>query len=119
MKRDHLLFVQDIIAAIKAIEQFVEGLSLSEFKDDDRTSSAVIRKFEIIGEAAKHIPEFVKDTYPDVPWKLMAGMMDRLIHGYFGVDYQLVWDAIQLELPQLKPRLKEILTELQESNSEP
>ncbi|HUT71488.1 MAG TPA: DUF86 domain-containing protein [Desulfatiglandales bacterium] len=119
MKRDHQIFVKDIIAAIKAIEQFVEGLSLSEFKDDDRTSSAVIRKFEIIGEAAKHIPESVKGTYPDVPWKRMAGMRDRLIHGYFGIDYQLVWDAIQLELPELKPRLKKILTELQKSNSQP
>jgi uncharacterized protein with HEPN domain len=108
-----------MIAAMKAIEQFVEGLSLSEFKDDDRTSSAVIRKFEIIGEAAKHMPESVKGTYPDVPWKRMAGMRDRLIHGYFGIDYQLVWDAIQLELPELKPRLKEILTELQKSNSQP
>ena len=119
MKRDHQLFVKDIIVAIKAIEQFVEGLSLSEFKDDDKTSSAVIRKFEIIGEAAKHVPESLKGAYPDVPWKRMAGMRDRLIHGYFGIDYQLIWDAIQLELPELKPRLKKILSEAQNSNSQP
>ena len=127
MKRDHQLFVKDIIAAIKAIELFVEGLSLSEFKNDDKTLSAVIRKFEIMGEAskqipqeaAKHMPESVKGEYPDVPWKRMAGMRDRLIHGYFGIDYQLIWDAIQLELPELKPRLKKILSEAQNSNSQP
>lgn len=89
MKRDDTLFVRDIIAAMKAIEQFVEGRSLDEFKQDDKTSSAVIRKFEIIGEATKHIPESVKAQYPNVPWKRMAGMRDRLIHAYFGVDSQL------------------------------
>ena len=118
MKRDHQLFVKDIIAAMKAIEQFAEGLSLNEFKDDDRTSSAVIRKFEIIGEATKYIPESVKGTYPEVPWKRMAGMRDRLIHAYFGIDYQLVWDTIQREIPELKPRLEKILTELQKSKTQ-
>ena len=118
MRRDDTLFVRDIIAAMQAIEQFVEGLSLDEFKEDDKTSSAVIRKFEIIGEATKHIPEFVKGKYPDVPWKRMAGMWDRLIHAYFGVDYQLVWDAIKLEIPELKPRLEKILTELEKLNSQ-
>lgn len=119
MRRDDTLFVRDVIAAMQAIEQFVEGLSLHEFKEDDNTSSAVIRKFEIIGEATKHIPEFVKVKYPDVPWKRMAGMRDRLIHAYFGVDYQLVWDAIKLEIPELKPRLEKILTELEKLNLQP
>lgn len=119
MKRDPKLFVRDIIAAMEAIEQFVEGLSLDEFKEDDKTSSAVIRKFEIIGEATKRIPEFVKAKTPDVPWKRMAGMRDRLIHAYFGVDYQLVWDAIKLEILELKPRLEKMLTELDKLKSQP
>ena len=71
--------------------------------EDDRTSSAVIRKFEkILGEATKQIPDGLRQQYPGVPWKEMAGMRDRLIHLYFGVDYQIVWKTIGERLPILK-----------------
>ena len=113
MKRDYKLFIKDIISAMKSIEEFVEGLSLDEVREDDKTSSAVIRKFEIIGEATKHVPEDLKEKYPDIPWKRMAGMRDRLIHAYFGVDYRLVWEAIKIDIPELKPRLQEVLAELE------
>ncbi len=89
MKRDYALFVQDILAAMDAIEQFVQGMDLQEFRQDDKTSSAVVRKLEIISEAVKHIPTPLRRKYPDIPWKEMAGMRDRLIHGYFGVDLDL------------------------------
>jgi uncharacterized protein with HEPN domain len=113
MKRDYKLFIKDIISAMKSIEEFVEGLSLDEVKEDDKTSSAVIRKFEIIGEATRHVPEDLKEKYPDIPWKRMAGMRDRLIHAYFGVDYRLVWEAIKIDIPKLRPRLEEVLAELE------
>jgi len=113
MKRDYKLFIKDIISAMKSIEEFVEGLSLDEVREDDKTSSAVIRKFEIIGEATKHVPEDLKEKYPDIPWKRMAGMRDRLIHAYFGVDYRLVWEAIKIDIPELKPRLQQVLAELE------
>jgi uncharacterized protein with HEPN domain len=113
MKRDYRLFIKDIISAMKSIEEFVEGLSLDDVREDDKTSSAVIRKFEIIGEATKHIPEGIKKKYPGIPWRRMAGLRDRLIHAYFGVDYKLVWDAIKIDIPELKPRLQEILAELE------
>ena len=113
MKRDYTLFIKDIISAIKSIEEFVEGLSLDEVREDDKTSSAVIRKFEIIGEATRHVPDNLKERYPDIPWKRMAGMRDRLIHAYFGVDYRLVWEAIKMDIPEIKPRLQEILAELE------
>ena len=113
MKRDHKLFIKDIISAMKSIEEFVEGLSLDEVREDDKTSSAVIRKFEIIGEATRHVPDKLKEKYPDIPWKRMAGMRDRLIQAYFGVDYRLVWEAIKIDIPELKPRFQEILAELE------
>ena len=113
MKRDYKLFIKDIISAMKSIEEFVEGLSLDEVKEDDKTSSAVIRKFEIIGEATRHVPEDLKEKYPDIPWKRMAGMRDRLIHAYFGVDYRLVWEAIKIDIPKLRPRLEEVLAGLE------
>ena len=76
--RDISLYLQDIIEAMLAIERFVEGMSFEEFKEDDKTTSAVIRKFEIIGEAAKQIPDDARLKYPRIPWKDMAGMRDRL-----------------------------------------
>lgn len=117
MKRDYKLFIKDIILAMKSIEGFVESLSLDEVREDDKTSSAVIRKFEIIGEAIKHVPEDLKEKFSDIPWKRMAGMRDRLIHAYFGVDYKLVWEAIKIEIPELKPKLQEILAELEKKGS--
>jgi uncharacterized protein with HEPN domain len=74
--RDYKLYIKDILAAMDSIEAFVEGMSLEQFRKDDKTSSAVVRKFEIIGEAAKHIPEEILKKYPDIPWKEMAGMRD-------------------------------------------
>ncbi|MFN3762263.1 MAG: DUF86 domain-containing protein, partial [Anaerolineae bacterium] len=67
---------------------------------------------ESIGEAARHIPPHLRQAYPDIPWKEMAGMRDRLIHGYFGIDYELVWQAIRVHIPQTRPKLQAMLEEL-------
>ena len=99
---------ESILAAIECIEVFVADMGLDAFKADDKTSSAVIRKLEIIGEAAKGIPDELRQSYPQIPWKEMAGMRDKLIHFYFGVDYELVWGTIKRRLPQVKQWIKEI-----------
>jgi len=104
--RDYHLYLKDILSAMDSIEAFVEGMSFEEFRADDKTASAVIRKFEIIGEATKNIPDEIRQQYPTVPWKEMAGMRDRLIHFYFGMDYKLVWTTIKERLPQVKPEIQ-------------
>ena len=104
--RDYQLYLKDILSAMDSIETFVEGMSFEEFRADDKTASAVIRKFEIIGEATKNIPDEIRQQYPTVPWKEMARMRDRLIHFYFGVDYKLVWMTIKERLSQVKPEIQ-------------
>jgi len=85
--RDYRLYIKDIVAAMESIEEFIAGMDLASFRADDKTASAVMRKLEIIGEAVKRVPEEVRQRYSHVPWKEMAGMRDKLIHFYFGVDY--------------------------------
>jgi len=97
---------------MEAIEGFVGGMEFEDFKRDDKTSSAVIRKFEIVGEAAKNIPETIKQKYSSIPWREMGGMRDRLIHFYFGIKYELVWRTIKDVIPQVKPLMRKILEEL-------
>ena len=111
--RDPKLYLKDILTAMDAIEQFVKGLDVESFKNNDIVSSAVIRKFEIIGEATKGIEEEIKQKYSAIPWKDMAGMRDRLIHFYFGIKYELVWETIKKEIPKIKPLIKKILTDLE------
>ena len=81
------------------------------FRRTIKTLSAVIRKFEVMGEAAKALPEAIRQQYPQVPWKEMAGMRDRLIHFYFGVDVPLVWETIRRRLPELRRQMQQVLKE--------
>lgn len=111
--RHYRLYLEDIVEAMRSIEEFVQGMGFEEFKRDDRTSSAVIRKFEIIGEAAKGVPENIRQKYPQVPWREMAGMRDKLIHSYFSIKYDLVWQTINRRIPNLRPVILQILDELE------
>ena len=87
-------------------------MTYNELVSDDKTVSAVIRKFEVIGEASKNVSPEIKGKYPEIPWKNMAGMRDTLIHAYFGIDYKLVWDSIKIQITEVRLLLEKILEEL-------
>ncbi len=111
--RNYRLLLKDILDAINAIENFTNEVSFEEFKNNDEKSSAVIRKFEIIGEASKGLPESLKKKYPEVPWREMAGFRDKLIHFYFGINYELVWKAIKKRLPEIKKSIQKMIDEIE------
>ena len=89
--RDIRDYVQDICNAMDAAENFVYGCTFEDFLKDIKTQYAVIRALEIIAEAAKKVPEDIRQNYPSIPWKDLAGIRDKLIHGYFGVNLEVVW----------------------------
>ena len=109
--RNTELYLKDILAAIDSIENFVAGMEWAAFQADDKTTSAVIQKFEVIGEAAKQIPEEIRQKYSHIPWKGMAGMRDVLIHSYFKVDQKLVWQTVKESLPEIRPEIQKVLDE--------
>lgn len=108
MKRDYKVYLQDILECIERIEEYVGDMSYEDFIDDQKTVDAVIRNIEIIGEATKHIPDTVRNKYL-LPWRQMAGMRDKIIHGYFDVVYSIVWETAIHDLPLVKPKIREIL----------
>lgn len=111
MKDEYLDYVEDIIKAMDDALTFIEGMNYKDFLNDRKTVYAVIRALEIIGEATKNIPSTVKDRYREIPWKDMAGMRDKMIHGYFGVDLKRVWSTVNEDIPNLKPFFEKILRE--------
>jgi uncharacterized protein with HEPN domain len=116
--RTDIEFLQDIREAVRRIHVYCrqpEALTYDQFRADIRTQDAVIRNIEIIGEAVKGLSAPLRERYPEVPWKNMAGVRDRLIHGYFGINLDIVWDIATVELPLLEPRLSAILQKEQES----
>ena len=106
--RDLRDYINDLVEACEDILSFTKGMSYSDFAGDKKTVNAVIRSLEVIGEATKKPPISFRDNYPDIPWRQMAGMRDKLIHEYFGIDKQMVWQAIEKHIPDILPLIKEI-----------
>jgi uncharacterized protein with HEPN domain len=108
-KRYYQDYLKDILNSIDDIENFIGSMSFEEFKKDRKTINAVVRSIEVIGEAAKNIPRALKDKYKGVPWKKMAGMRDKLIHEYFGIDVEILWKTVKEDIPPLKEPIQKIL----------
>ncbi len=111
MKKEFLDYIEDIIKAMDDAASFVRDMDYDSFSKDRKTVYAVIRALEIIGEATKNIPIEIKNNYPQIPWKDMAGMRDKVIHEYFGVDLKRVWSTVNTDIPKLKPWFEKIIKE--------
>lgn len=113
MNRDYRVYFDDIIEAIEKVLKYTEGQNIEEFSADSKTVDAVIRNFLIIGEAVKHIPEIIKEQNPEIPWRGMAGMRDKLVHEYYGIKYDVIWDTIINKLPNTKTLMEELLKKME------
>jgi uncharacterized protein with HEPN domain len=107
--RDYLDYFQDIVDMMDTVQKLVAGMTYDEFLQDQRTKLAVTKAIEIIGEAAKNIPGSVRDGYPNVPWRQMSGMRDKLTHAYFGIDFEIVWKTASELIPTLTPVVRDVL----------
>lgn len=108
-KRRDKDFLGDINEAMNLIGLYTKGLTYRKFLEDRKAQDAIVRNFEVIGEASKNITAAFKAKYPDVPWRKLAGLKDKLIHFYFGIDYKIVWSIAKKEIPRLRKQVKEIL----------
>lgn len=108
-KRKTAEFLGDILESIKRIEGYTKGVSFQELLKNTLIQDAVIRNMEIIGEAVKNISDEFKKKHNEIEWKKIAGMRDKIIHFYFGVNWEIVWDVIRHKLPGLKQKIESIL----------
>jgi uncharacterized protein with HEPN domain len=108
-KRRDQDYLNDIQEAIKRIIAYTENLTYDPFMEDLKTQDAVIRNLEVMGEATKNLSSPLRKKYPQIPWKDLAGIRDKLIHHYFGINYEIVWKIVEEQLPLLQPQIEEIL----------
>ncbi|MCW7075531.1 MAG: DUF86 domain-containing protein [Candidatus Methanospirare jalkutatii] len=111
MKKDDSIFLKHMLDAINLIEEYLRDKDYDEFKNNRMLQDAVIREIEIIGEATKNLSMAFRNKHPNIPWRQIAGMRDKLIHGYFGVDVDAVWDTVMKDIPSLKEKLQKIIKE--------
>lgn len=113
-KRSCRIFIEDILEAMDKIGRYIKDLSYETFAKNEMIVDAVLRNLEVLGEAARNIPEEIREKHPDIPWRRMIGLRNIAIHEYFGVDLSIIWEIITRNLPETKPMITEILKEFDE-----
>jgi uncharacterized protein with HEPN domain len=108
MSRKLSLYLTDILTSINKIQDYTDGFSYEELTQDQRTLEAVIHNILIIGEATKQIPKILRDQYPDIPWKAIAGMRDMIAHAYFDINTRIIWNVLQQDLQSLKDCIEKL-----------
>jgi uncharacterized protein with HEPN domain len=109
IKREFILYLEDMLQSMVRIEEYLGDLDFKKFKQTYMIVDAIIRNFEIIGEASKNIPTEVQEKYPEIPWKKMYGLRNLIAHEYFGIDYEMTWEISKNNLPQNRSDLLEII----------
>ena len=115
MTSDFLDYVEDILNAMDKAEILLEGVTFEQFEADFRINYAAVRILEIIGEATKRLPLTLREAYPEIPWRDMAGMRDRMIGGYDVVNLRVVWETIEERIPAVKPHIRQVLRDYEGS----
>lgn len=109
-RRSAQVYLDDILEAITKIQRYTEGMNMQSFSASSLVIDAVIRNIEVIGEAAKNLPEEIKEHHPEVPWSQIIGTRNKVVHQYFGVDLDIIWHTLQEELPIFYGQVKQILS---------
>lgn len=109
MSRDYRLYLDDIETSAEKILNYTKDLEFDEFTQDTKTFDAVVLNLEIIGEAAKHMPDAVRTKYPQIDWRRIAGLRDVIAHGYFGLNEHVLWDLVQNQVPRLLEQIRQVL----------
>lgn len=116
MTKDDVSYLKHIQDAIERIEEYGGNMTFEEFRQNILVQDGILRRIQVIGEAVKHLSENILKTDPNTPWKGWAGIRDKIIHHYFGIDIEIVWDTIQIDLPALKKAILSLLEKMEEKN---
>lgn len=114
-RREPLYLLEDILTSMAKVERYIAGMKQVEFLADEKTTDAVVRNIEIIGEAARQLPDSLLTKHVHIPWRDIAGLRNRIVHEYFGVDLEIIWTIIEQDLPMLKTQIQDICDELTEN----